>query len=64
MKKWLSLFLALAMLLGAVPAGAEAPAAASGQTLPTLATEENRETEMTRADFAQALAPLFGYAAE
>ena len=38
--------------------------AAVGQTLPSVSTEENRETVMTRGDLAQALAPLFGYAAE
>ena len=39
-------------------------AAASGQQLPPAATEENRDTAMTRGELAVNLAPVFGYAAE
>ena len=39
-------------------------AALSGQELPAVSTEENRDTSMTRGELAAAIAPIFGYGAE
>ena len=38
--------------------------AMAGQSLPQAATEENRETPMTRGELAMTLAPVFGYGME